>query len=494
MSSVIQNPPNAAALMQSLRDIGYELDTALADIVDNSITASANKVHIIFETDPVTNVAIVDNGNGMSRDELIKAMTIGSKNPLIERSHQDLGRFGLGLKTASLSQCKRLTVVTRQFDKTWAMCWDIDQVTQKNSWDLIQINDYDIFNIYQINQLKDTGTLVVWESCDRLDNDRSRNNDNGILQKFENAESHLGLVFHRFLDKSLRSVSNLEIVINGREIDYVDPFFRYNLATQVHSLETIKYKDVCIKVQGYTLPHHSKCTKDEYEKYSLGSYRDRQGFYVYRANRLLIAGDWFRLAKKSDLTALARVKIDLPNNFDSEWHIDIKKSHARPPEQIRNQLKQYLDNYLKGSKRVYTSKGYRNKNNNTTPLWHQYTNKNLRSYRINKDYPLVKQFMQGLDKKQTSQLTQILGLIEESFPIDQLYVDYASSPKEFKTKHTDKELEKLAEEYLENFLQTDFQGSVNILVSFFEVNEPYSNYQGNWLKFLTNLKDTKNGI
>ena len=482
---MIQSPPNAAALMQSLRDIGYELDTALADIIDNSITAGASKVEIIFETDPAVKVAIVDNGDGMSREELIKAMTIGSKSPLIERSITDLGRFGLGLKTASFSQCKRLTVVTRQFDQTWAMRWDLDQVTKSNSWELIQLGDDEMSEVYQFEKLEDTGTLVVWEECDRLQGDKA--NDKYILHKFENAESYLGLVFHRFLDRSFRSASNLDIIINGRKIDYVDPFFRHKPATQVHNLETIKYKDVYIKMQGYTLPHHTKCTKEEYEKYSLGSYRDNQGFYVYRANRLLIAGDWFRLAPKSDLTALTRVEIDLPNNFDSEWHIDIKKSHAKPPEQIRDQLKQYIDTYIKGSKRVYNSKGYRHKSE-TTPIWQLYTNKNLRSYQINKDYPLITQFMEGLDDRQANQLRQILNLIEDSIPLDQLHVEYAASPKDFKTKHTDEELEQLAINYLNNFSDLDLHTNIDIVASFFKVNEPYSNYRGEWIDFLNQIE------
>lgn len=487
MSLTIDSPPNAAALMHSLRDIGYELDTALADIIDNSITAGASKVNITFETDPVIKVAILDNGDGMSRDELIKAMTIGSKSPLVERSTKDLGRFGLGLKTATFSQCKRLTVVTRQFDHTWAMCWDLDKVTKSNCWELIQLSDEKMADVYQFDQLEDTGTLVVWENCDRLQGDENRTNDNHILQKFDNAEKYLGLIFHRFLDKSPSAVSNLDIIINGRQIGFVDPFFRHKPATQMHNLETIKYKDAYIKVQGYTLPHHTKCTQEEFEKYSLGSYRDRQGFYVYRANRLLIAGDWFRLAPKSDLTALTRVEIDLPNNFDSEWHIDIKKSHAKPPEQMRDQLKQYIDTYIQGSKRVYNSKGYRHKGE-TTPIWQMYTNKNLRSYQINKDYPLITQFMEGLDDKQSSQLKQILGLIEESFPIDQLHVEYASSPKDFKTKHTDKELEELALGYLKDFADLDLRANIDMVAAFFKVNEPYSDYKGEWMNFLNQIE------
>ena len=485
MLLTIDSPPNAAALMQSLRDIGYELDTALADLIDNSITAGASNVDIIFETLPETKVAIIDNGDGMNKEELIKAMTIGSKSPLVERSNKDLGRFGLGLKTASFSQCKRLTVVSKQFEDIWAMCWDLDQVTDTNEWSLIQLGQDEISSIYQVDQLQDTGTLVLWENCDRLNDDHQISNEKHLFQKFEAAETHLNLVFHRFLDKSYRSANNLSISINGRKVDFVDPFFRHSPATQIHKLESIKYKNTYITLQGYTLPHHSKCTKDDYEKYSLGSYRDNQGFYVYRADRLLISGDWFRLTGKSDLTALTRIEIDLPNNFDSEWHIDIKKSHAKPPEQIRDQLKRYINTYISGSKNVYTSKGYRQKAN-TTPIWHQYTNKGLKSYQVNREYPLIKQLLESLDSSQSGQLNELIRLVEQSFPIDQLYVDYANSPTEFKTKHTDEELESLAISYLDNF--SDMQLDLSIIAGFFELTEPYSNYKGNWNLFLEKIE------
>ncbi len=481
MSLTIDSPPNAAALMQSLRDIGYELDTALADLIDNSITASASNVDIIFETRPETKVAIVDNGDGMTRDELEKAMTIGSKNPLIERSGKDLGRFGLGLKTASFSQCKRLTVVTKQFENIWGMCWDLDQVTKTNQWSLIQLRQEDIGLVYKVDHLGETGTLVLWEDCDRLNDDSKVGNEKHLFEKFEETERHISLVYHRFLDKSYRSADNLNISINGRAINFVDPFFRHSLATQSHHTESIKFKDTYIKIQGYTLPHHSKCTGDEYEKYSLGSYRDNQGFYVYRAHRLLISGEWFRLAKKSDLTALTRIEIDLPNNFDSEWHIDIKKSHAKPPAQIRDELKQYIDTYVSGSKKVYTSKGYRQKTN-TTPIWYQYINKGLKFYQINEDYPLIKQLLEGLDPCQANQLSEVIKLIEQSFPADQFYAEYGASPKDFKIKLSDKEIEELALDYLEKF--TDMNLDISIIKSFFESNEPYCNYQGDWQLFL----------
>lgn len=483
MSSMIDSPPNAAALMQSLRDIGYELDTALADLIDNSITANASQVDIVFDIKPETKVAIIDNGDGMNRDELIKAMTIGSKNPLIERDNKDLGRFGLGLKTASFSQCKRLTVITKQFDSIYGMCWDLDQVSQSNSWALRQLSTDVINDAYQIQRLDDTGTLVIWEHCDRLNDDHKTGSETHLFQRFEEAESHLKLIFHRFLDKSYRSADNLQIRINGRSIDFVDPFFRSSLATQFHNKESIRYKNTYIGIQGYTLPHHSKCTKTEYEKYSLGSYRDNQGFYVYRANRLLISGDWFRLTSKSDLTALTRIEIDLPNNFDSEWHIDIKKAHAKPPAQIRDQLKQYIDTYISGSKRVYTSKGYRKKSV-TNPVWHQYTNKGLKSYQVNKEHPLIQRLITDLEPSQSSQLQDVIKLIEQSFPADQFYSEYAAAPKDFKTKLTDQETEALASDYLKNF--ADMNLDTSLIKSFLDTSEPYCNYQGDWQLFLNN--------
>ncbi|WP_238034275.1 ATP-binding protein [Psychrobacter sp. Ps4] len=483
--NMIDSPPNAAALMQSLRDIGYELDTALADLIDNSITASASLVDIVFDIKPETKVAIIDNGDGMSRDELIKAMTIGSKNPLIERDNKDLGRFGLGLKTASFSQCKRLTVITKQFDKIYGMCWDLNQVSKSNSWKLIQLSTDAIDTTYQVRRLKqiDTGTLVVWEQCDRLNDDHKLGSETHLLQKFEEAESHLRLIFHRFLDTSYRHADNLQIRINGRAIGFVDPFFRSSLATQFHNKESIRYKNTYISIQGYTLPHHSKCNQTEYEKYALGSYRDKQGFYVYRANRLLILGDWFRLTSKSDLTALTRIEIDLPNNFDSEWHIDIKKSHAKPPDQIRDQLKHYIDTYVSGSKRVYNSKGYRKKSV-TNPVWHQYTNKGLKSYQVNKEHPLIQRLITELKPSQSSQLKDVIALIEKSFPVDQFYSEYAAAPKDFKTKLTDKEIEALAIDYLKNF--ADMNLDISLIKSFLETSEPYCNYQGDWQLFLNN--------
>lgn len=481
---VIENQPNAASLIQSLRDIGYELDTALADVIDNSITAEADQIHVKVQTTPNLKVCIIDNGHGMSREELISAMKIGSRSPLSKiYRNNDLGRFGLGLKTASFSQCKKLTVVTYNLDLFSGASWDLDRVTETNRWGLILLNEQDcekVFKEHYFNDL-DSGTIVIWESCDRLLDSVEVKGDDHIYQKFEHAEHHLALTFHRFLDRSYKC-QNIEILINNRKIEYIDPFFSKNIATQAHQKEYINYKGQTIRIQGFTLPHHNKCSPKEYEFYALeGGYRDNQGFYIYRADRLLIYGTWFKLIKKSDLTALSRVQIDLPNQIDSDWHIDIKKSHANPPVEIREQLKTYINNYIAGSKRVYTSKGYRHRDN-YTPVWQKLTDKNQSTYIINPAYPLLEELNARLAVQDKEILLTLINIIQSCLPLDHIFADYASDPKSFKIKRTDDELEELV---LKRLASIDSKTiSTDTLAQILESTEPFNNYSKEWNLFL----------
>lgn len=484
---VIENQPNAASLMQSLRDIGYELDTALADIIDNSITAQADNITINFEVRPQLIVRIADNGNGMSREMLISAMKIGSRSPLSQIVNNDLGRFGLGLKTASFSQCKKLSVITNDGYELSGAIWDLDRVTQTNRWELGLLSELqcaEIFRDHAIEQ-KSSGTIVIWESCDRLVDSHESIEPDHIFRKFENAEKHLALTFHRFLDKSREKpfrCSNIDLYINKRKVEYIDPFFSTNLATQRHEVFYINYKHHSIRVQGFTLPHHSKCTEKEYAYYALDTnYRDNQGFYIYRENRLLIYGTWFKIIKKSDLTALSRVQIDLPNQIDSDWHLDIKKSHASPPIEIREQLKIYIDNYIKGSKRVYTSKGYRHQTS-YTPVWQKFTDKNISYYTINTEYPLFKDLSSNLSEHQNEQLKELMQMIQTCLPLDQIYADYASDPKSFKTQYNDEELEELALQRLANLDKTTLD--IANIANFLKTTEPFNFYTKEWNEYL----------
>ncbi len=300
-------------LIESMRDIGYSLETALADVIDNAVSANATRIDIFADFE-ATRIGILDNGTGMSCDELMSAMTPGCRSPLERRERRDLGRFGLGLKTASFSQCRRLTVVSRQRRATHAAIWDLDHVAAKDDW-LVQI-PADPSAIPWADQLATTGTLVVWEALDRIVDHQAP--DGGAAQfvgRMSEASRHLELVFHRFLtgEPGLKKVA---MYLNNRPLEGLDPFHSRHPATVIGPVETIKVGKSTVTVQTYTLPHHRKVTPDEWEHYAgREGYLKNQGFYVYREKRLIIYGTWFGLARQAELTKLARVKVDMPNEL-----------------------------------------------------------------------------------------------------------------------------------------------------------------------------------
>ena len=165
----IDTPPNASALIEGHRDFGYDLKTALADVIDNSISAGATSVKLEVDTssdDPW--LAIVDNGTGMSEEELIEAMRLGSKNPTDARESGDLGRFGLGLKSASFSQCRSLTVLSRKEGVTSCARWDLDHVARRNTWALELLGKNASLSCWRHLEGYANGTVVLWEKLDRL--------------------------------------------------------------------------------------------------------------------------------------------------------------------------------------------------------------------------------------------------------------------------------------------------------------------------------------
>jgi hypothetical protein len=187
-------PPNVSNFVKSLRDIGYTLEIAVADILDNSISANANHIQIYAAPNPKMIFCIFDNGNGMTEDELIEAMRLSSKSPHDVRDEKDLGKFGLGLKTASFSQCKKLTVLSKQNNIISIKQWDLDYIADKNDWLLITPDLSDFKNIPLLDELNNTGTgtLVVWQNID--------NYEENFSESVNKVRQHLSLVFHRFLE------------------------------------------------------------------------------------------------------------------------------------------------------------------------------------------------------------------------------------------------------------------------------------------------------
>lgn len=351
-------PPRAEVLLESMRAIGYSFETALADIIDNSISAEATAVQVRFSPYDFPYVAVVDNGAGMSAEGLISAMRHGSQDPKLKRSAKDLGRFGLGLKTASLSQCRCLTVASIQGGSLNARRWDLDIVEERGDWILTGLKGRDLSTLPGLDILKTQqhGTLVVWQRFDRLAAGES-SIETALGERIDNAREHLALVFHRLL-KSDKSASGLSLCINNNPVEPLDPFLISHKATQVLPEEKFEIEGQSVRVEPYILPHISKFNPEQLRiAGGEDGLRRKQGFYIYRNRRLISWGSWFRLIRPQEMTKLARVRVDIPNSLDHLWTLDIKKSTAFPPEAIRMGLCLIVERIAETSRRVYTFRG-----------------------------------------------------------------------------------------------------------------------------------------
>lgn len=418
--------PNASALIEGLRDIGYSLETAISDIIDNSITARANCVQIITETsseEPY--IAILDDGDGMTEEELISAMRPGSRNPLATRDEPDLGRFGLGLKSASFSQCRRLTVASRKAGRLSAAIWDLDDVAERNEW-AVQLPDA-ISHIPGIENIGDKGTLVLWQKLDRLTGGYSNNASKRaeiINQRIAESERHLRLVFHRFMEES----RPLRILLNGRQLKPLDPFAKNNVATIPDPEEILPLITGDVVIQSFTIPHHKQIGKADWE--DIGGpegHQKSQGFYLYRGKRLILYGTWFGLCRQSELTKLSRVRIDIPNSMDSDWKIDVKKSSAQLPPQVRDRLKKVIERILTGSKRTYNKRGQKLVNQERLPMWHRIQAEGQIRYRPNIEHPAFAGFAETLPPELRRGFFNCIALVGASLPIETLHADMAGT-------------------------------------------------------------------
>lgn len=433
-------PPSAASLTASLRDLGYSLETAIADLIDNSISADATDIQIFCDTSRSSPVLVIaDNGWGMTEAEVIAAMRHGATDPRKKRGPKDLGRFGLGLKTASFSQCRTLTVVSAKAGERPGAEWNLAQIEEDDDWFIAVLEPEEIVQQPFIEMLGDTGTLVVWRDLDRLlEDETGQKRDEIVNEKLAIVERHLSLVFHRFLAGDVKGRKKLAIRINGHPVTPFDPFCRRNAATQVLPEETVWVDDVAVSMQPYILPHHSRLSATEYDYYQDRSdFISNQGAYVYRNGRLMAWGDWFRLVPKGEATKLARVQIDFPNSLDEAWTIDIKKSRARPPHAVRERLRQIIAKITARSVIVHRGRGQKLFQESEAPLWERYADHGGIRFAINAQHPLVASLSAKLSPEDAGALHILLDSIAASLPVEMIYSDYSTHPREVSQATTD---------------------------------------------------------
>lgn len=394
---MIEKAPSASALCESMRSLGYSLGAAVADLIDNSIAADAKNVWLaLTETAPEVGrrLYLLDDGHGMTGTKLEDAMRLGSRSPVEPRAAGDLGRFGLGLKTASFSQCRCVTVATRRKGlPTSTLRWDLDHVRKYDRWELLEGPEPGVeTDVAALERMNGSGTIVIWSRLDRLASTSAE--AMGMLRR------HLSLTFHRMIETdSLRIHTTMDGGLDVcSRVPATDPFLRRNTATRPSPQERI---DNGCTIRGYVLPHPDRCTTEELEEGELGTtWRDRQGCYVYRNRRLLVAGGWLGLDRrwrKDVETQLARVEIEFDNTWDERWKLDVMKSRASPPEELRERLRELARKQREGSINVFMhrrrpvrSLGGPRDQGEHLPLWISEPSTAGRSFRVSRTHPVIR--------------------------------------------------------------------------------------------------------
>jgi len=421
--------PDPVSLIESMRSVGYSVEAAVADIVDNSLSAGASTVRIQYDASENPFVAILDDGKGMAPDELTNAMRHGSSNPVDQRGTDDLGRFGLGLKTASLSQCRKLTVISSKTGTITARRWDLDVVRETGRWLVVVPDELEFEKMPMFSRLRaqDSGTLVVWQDLDRL-TAGARDVQKEMTSKMAPLLEHLALVFHRFTQKEgLHSA--VSITVNGMSLPLRDPFLASNQFRQELEGQTIRHDRGTVEVSPFVLPPISRLSEEEIETAGgRDGLRGTQGFYVYRGRRLVIWGTWFRLVPKHEFYKLTRVRVDIPNSFDDLWALDIKKSAAYPPDAIRDRLKLLIPHFAEKSRKAIVYTGRRSgKNTEVVPLWDRFEPKHGSfSYQVNINHPLIAKLCESMDADQQRHMQTVFEHLAVSLPYDQIYADMCS--------------------------------------------------------------------
>ena len=418
MDNLVTILPNAASLIESMRSIGYSFETAIADIIDNSISAKATKIEI-FErkNNGLHYVQIIDNGLGMTNDELIEAMRLGSKNPIEKRDKDDLGRFGLGLKSASFSQCRVLTVVSKKNGEINGYQWDLDLVQKTDGFDVIRLIEDDFGKFQNISELEnlESGTIVQWEDFDRI-SDSAQDLDSELGDLMNKAIDHIALIFHRFID------DGLEISVNFEPVLAKDPFLIKHRGTQELKEKKVKIEGETIYLYPYVLPHYTKLSQEDKRKSGkINEHFKSQGFYLYRNKRLIVWGDYLGLAKKSELGKNVRIKVDIPNSLDYLWEIDVKKSRANVPSKIKKNLLSVISDGEMASKSVNTFRGKR-EIGKIKPLWEFFEERDGNfHFEINRQNDHYLQFISSLDENQKRLFEVFLKSLTASVPYQTIY-------------------------------------------------------------------------
>ncbi|HSC54074.1 MAG TPA: ATP-binding protein [Phnomibacter sp.] len=423
-------PPDPYLFIKSIAEQGYSLSTAIADLIDNSIAAGAKKIELLVDCqNQPFKFFIADNGNGMCDVELIKNMRFPSSDMSEDRQSDDLGRFGLGLKTASFSQTRKFTVLSRIKGGEFHGCtWDLDYL-KKGEWELIINSDKEIKSL--LNQFKHLSTsfigfqedfipntIVIWEGLykiERLDGDAEEQKNALYSELSEDTSEHLGLIFHRFIEKK-----ELTIRLNN---GIITPFLPFPAVEDLRALseKVREYKGEQISIQGYILP--ARAIKESKEGLSIWtqnkrSLTDMEGIYVYRKDRLIIYGGWNRLVKKTTQFQLGRIMVQIGNKSDELFQLNVSKSNLKIPYEIKRAFLSIISEIKSEAFKEYKNRVNkelieRKSEKGIVPLLKRSITSLGTEYNVNEEYPLYKHLSTTIDKQSMKVLQHLIRNINK---------------------------------------------------------------------------------
>ncbi|MGP8217093.1 MAG: ATP-binding protein [Bacteroidia bacterium] len=425
--------PNPEYLIKSIAEQGYSLETSLADLMDNSISANADKIEILIKMneEPFT-LFLADNGEGMDCNSLRDCMKFPSNSPEAVRDQVDLGRFGLGMKTASFAQTRSFTVISKKKGDTnySARTWDVGCL-KKEGWKIIVNTESEIkelittyqelseahlnkFNLFEAN------TIVVWKGLYKFENYLDESNRKIALQReiTEVTSEHLSVVFHRFMERQKKP---LLIRVNNIILKPFNPF-----PTKFPDFRSIEYKqrnfrEDTIKMEGFVLPSRSiDETKQGLSEWTTTnrSLTDMEGIYIYRSDRLIRFGDWNGIIKKSPRMQLARLKVEVGNNVDHLLHLNVAKSQITIPYDLKQAFLRYIIILKDEAEKEFFNRGINTfagaKKEDKINLFSKVaTNKGV-MLEMNKDFPLLSNLKKGLNKGQQLNLDILIRMVNNS--------------------------------------------------------------------------------
>jgi hypothetical protein len=438
--------PNPEYLIKSIAEQGYSLETALADLIDNSISAGADKIEILTDVKDkeYLKMFIVDNGSGMTEKELTQNLKFPSSSVEEKRKETDLGRFGLGLKTASFSQTRKFTVISRKKGEVFhARTWDVDYLKRTGEWRIIvntdsEINEYlkeymSCSDNYQKQfENLEPNTIIVWHGLYKYERFiDSENRANSLIEELnKDTIEYLGIVFHRFLQRFSRP---LAIRINHHLVKPFDPF-PIDKRTDLRTLGVYEklFKGDVFKVEGFVLP--ALAIKESKQQGGWitpnKNLMDLEGLYIYRGDRIIHFGSWNGLLKRSSNLKLARLRVDVGNLNDDLLQLNVAKSKISIPYELKLGFLKMLAKLKDEAKKEYFNHGIRNhkassSKKNTETLFTRHATSKGAKLELNIAYPGINLFTNSLNSDQNegfkillrsinTQINKMRDVVEES--------------------------------------------------------------------------------